>query len=74
LCLTAERRVLARPPIDNRIDDFSQILDAVATASPSSIKAMSTGVAEIDPPGKGPILGSQRSIGTISGRLLVFQE
>jgi hypothetical protein len=59
--LTADRRILARTPIDNPIKDFSQILDAVATASPSSINAMSTGVAEIDLPGKGQILVSQRS-------------
>jgi hypothetical protein len=52
----------ARPaPVLFALAMFSQILDAVAMASPSSINATSTGVAEIDLPGKGQILVSQRS-------------
>jgi two-component system, cell cycle sensor histidine kinase PleC len=70
----ADRRILARIPIDAGLGDPSRILDVLSAAQPLAAAGQQAGVTDITLPNGSGALAIQRVIKSLPGQLIVIQE
>src|SRR6266481_9221174 len=71
----ADRRILARIPIDAGLGDPSRVLDVLSAALPLAAPGQQAGVTDITlPNGGGGALAIQRVIKSLPGQLIIIQE
>src|SRR6266404_5692620 len=70
----ADRRILARIPIDAGLGDPSRVLDVLGAALPLAAPGQQAGVTDITLPNGGGALAIQRVIKSLPGQLIIIQE
>jgi two-component system, cell cycle sensor histidine kinase PleC len=70
----ADRRILARVPIDAGIGDTDRILDAVSAAFPLSATGQQDDVSDIVLPNGNGALAIQRAVKSLPGQVILIQE
>jgi len=70
----ADRRILARVPIDDTLGDTSRLLDAISAALPLSASGQPGGVTEITLPNGSGALAVQHIVKSLPGQVIIIQE
>src|SRR3954452_63972 len=70
----ADRRVLARVPVEGGIGDSDRILEVLSAALPLTAPGQQTGVTDITLPGGTGALAIQHIIKSLPGQLVIIQE
>jgi two-component system cell cycle sensor histidine kinase PleC len=74
IVLGADQRLLARVPSEAPLGDTSRIIDIISAAQPLTMNALRTDVAEMELPGGGRVLATQRIVKSLPGQVVVIQE
>jgi len=70
----ADRRILARIPIDAGLGDPSRVLDVLSAALPLAVPGQQAGVTDITLPNGSGALAIQHVIKSLPGQLIIIQE
>jgi two-component system cell cycle sensor histidine kinase PleC len=70
----ADRRVLARMPVDDVIGDTSSILDVISAAQPLTAPGQLPGVTDITLPNGNGALAVSRIVKSLPGQVIIIQE
>jgi two-component system cell cycle sensor histidine kinase PleC len=70
----ADRRILARIPIDAGLGDPSRVLDVLSAALPLAVPGQQADVTDISLPNGSGALAIQRVIKSLPGQLIIIQE
>jgi two-component system, cell cycle sensor histidine kinase PleC len=70
----ADRRVLARVPIEGALGDTSDLLDVISAAMPLTAPGQQSGISEITLPNGSRALAIQHIVKALPGQVIIIQE
>jgi two-component system, cell cycle sensor histidine kinase PleC len=74
IVIGADRRILARVPVDDVIGDTSSIIDVISAAQPLTAPGREDGVTDITLPNGNGAMAVQRIVKSLPGRVIIIQE